>query len=57
MAMLRSDLAYPGQQIVNDELYNQLVTMHGTIMLPLFAPPVLRVRRLPHHVRVQHTVG
>ncbi|MFT4011587.1 MAG: cbb3-type cytochrome c oxidase subunit I, partial [Nocardioidaceae bacterium] len=38
MAMvMRSELAAPGQQIVNDELYNQLFTMHGTIMLLLFA--------------------
>ncbi len=41
MAMLiRSELAFPGQQIVNDELYNQLFTMHGTIMLLLFATPL-----------------
>ncbi|MGH3509962.1 MAG: cbb3-type cytochrome c oxidase subunit I, partial [Nocardioidaceae bacterium] len=41
MAMLmRSELAFPGQQLVNDELYNQLFTMHGTIMLLLFATPL-----------------
>jgi len=41
MAMLiRSELAYPGSQIVNDQLYNQLFTMHGTIMLLLFATPL-----------------
>ena len=41
MAMLmRSELAYPGQQVVNDEVYNQLFTMHGTIMLLLFATPL-----------------
>src|ERR671921_2842926 len=41
MAMLiRSELAYPGQQLVNEELYNQLFTMHGTIMLLLFATPL-----------------
>ena len=41
MAMvMRSELAYPGQQVVNDELYNQLFTMHGTIMLLLFATPL-----------------
>ena len=41
MAMLiRSELAYPGQQVVNDQLYNQLFTMHGTIMLLLFATPL-----------------
>jgi cytochrome c oxidase subunit I len=41
MAMIiRSELAYPGQQIVEDEVYNQLFTMHGTIMLLLFATPL-----------------
>ncbi|MCL8027058.1 aa3-type cytochrome oxidase subunit I [Nocardioides bruguierae] len=36
---IRAELAYPGQQVVNDELYNQLFTMHGTIMLLMFATP------------------
>jgi len=41
MAMLmRGELAYPGLQVVNEELYNQLFTMHGTIMLLLFATPL-----------------
>ncbi len=41
MAMLiRSELAYPGNQVVSDEVYNQLFTMHGTIMLLLFATPL-----------------
>src|SRR5687767_1692681 len=41
MAMLiRSELAFPGNQVVNDETYNQLFTMHGTIMLLLFATPL-----------------
>ena len=38
--LIRSELAFPGQQIVNDEVYNQLFTMHGTIMLLLFATPL-----------------
>jgi cytochrome c oxidase subunit 1 len=38
--IIRSELAVPGQQVVNDELYNQLFTMHGTIMLLLFATPL-----------------
>src|SRR3954447_19272184 len=38
--IMRSELALPGQQVVNDELYNQLFTMHGTIMLLLFATPL-----------------
>ncbi len=41
MAMIiRAELAKPGLQIVNEEVYNQLFTMHGTIMLLLFATPL-----------------
>jgi cytochrome c oxidase subunit I len=32
-SLMRSERAFPGQQVVNDEPYNQLFTMHGTIML------------------------
>ena len=38
--IIRAELAEPGQQIVNEEVYNQLFTMHGTIMLLLFATPL-----------------
>ncbi|HEY0775471.1 MAG TPA: cbb3-type cytochrome c oxidase subunit I, partial [Nocardioidaceae bacterium] len=38
--IIRSELAFPGQQVVNDETYNQMFTMHGTIMLLLFATPL-----------------
>ena len=38
--LIRSELAQPGLQIVNEEVYNQLFTMHGTIMLLLFATPL-----------------
>jgi len=38
--LMRSELAFPGEQVVNEELYNQLFTMHGTIMLLLFATPL-----------------
>jgi cytochrome c oxidase subunit 1 len=37
MAM-RAELARPGLQILSEEQYNQAVTMHGTIMMFLFAP-------------------
>jgi cytochrome c oxidase subunit I len=41
MAMvMRAELARPGMQFVDDGLYNQLFTMHGTIMLLLFATPL-----------------
>ncbi|WP_183098635.1 aa3-type cytochrome oxidase subunit I [Nocardioides pelophilus] len=38
--LMRSELAYPGSQVVNEETFNQLFTMHGTIMLLLFATPL-----------------
>jgi cytochrome c oxidase subunit 1 len=42
MAMLiRTELAVPGQQYLSQEQYNQLFTMHGTIMLLLYATPIL----------------
>ena len=41
MAMvIRAELARPGLQVVSNEQYNQLFTMHGTIMLFLFATPL-----------------
>ncbi|WIM98327.1 cytochrome c oxidase subunit I [Actinoplanes oblitus] len=39
--LMRAELARPGMQIVSPEQYNQLFTMHGTIMLLLFATPIL----------------
>src|SRR4051812_30349972 len=39
--LIRTELAAPGLQVVdNPEQYNQLFTMHGTIMLLLFATPL-----------------
>jgi len=38
--VIRAELAYSGNQFVSDETYNQLFTMHGTIMLLLFATPL-----------------
>ncbi|MFF0517898.1 cytochrome c oxidase subunit I [Actinomadura nitritigenes] len=41
MAMLmRAELMRPGLQVMNDLQYNQLFTIHGTIMLLLFATPL-----------------
>jgi cytochrome c oxidase subunit I len=41
MAMvMRAELARPNLQFVSTEQYNQLVTMHGAIMLLLFATPL-----------------
>ncbi|MEV5281925.1 cytochrome c oxidase subunit I [Streptomyces sp. NPDC052811] len=37
--LMRAELARPGLQIMTNEEYNQLFTMHGTIMLLLFATP------------------
>jgi Heme/copper-type cytochrome/quinol oxidases, subunit 1 len=42
MAMLmRAELARPGMQFLSLEQYNQLFTMHGTIMLLMFATPIV----------------
>jgi cytochrome c oxidase subunit 1 len=38
--IMRAELAQPGEQIVSREQFNQLFTMHGTIMLLLFATPL-----------------
>lgn len=37
--VMRAELARPGLQIVSAEQYNQLFTLHGTIMMLLFATP------------------
>ena len=48
MAMLmRAELASPGLQFLSNEQYNQLFTMHGTIMLLLYATPILRAWSSP----------
>ena len=39
--LMRAELAAPGQQFLSNEQYNQLFTMHGTIMLLLYATPIL----------------
>ena len=38
--IMRAELAEPDMQFVSLEQYNQLFTMHGTIMLFLFATPL-----------------
>jgi cytochrome c oxidase subunit 1 len=38
--VMRAELARPGLQLVSHEQYNQLFTMHGTVMLLLFATPL-----------------
>ncbi|MGH3500993.1 MAG: cytochrome c oxidase subunit I, partial [Nocardioidaceae bacterium] len=37
--LMRAELFEPGLQVVSSEQYNQLFTIHGTIMLLLFATP------------------
>jgi cytochrome c oxidase subunit 1 len=37
--VMRAELARPGTQVLSPEQYNQLFTMHGTIMLLFFATP------------------
>src|SRR6185369_6639088 len=39
--LMRAELAQPGLQFLSPEQYNQLFTIHGTVMLLLFATPVV----------------
>src|SRR3712207_5986396 len=38
--LMRGELGRPGLQFLSPEQYNQLVTMHGTVMLLMFATPL-----------------
>jgi cytochrome c oxidase subunit 1 len=38
--IIRAELVHPDLQLVSNEQYNQLFTMHGTIMMLLFATPL-----------------
>ncbi|WP_066373058.1 aa3-type cytochrome oxidase subunit I [Herbidospora mongoliensis] len=41
MAMIiRAELAQPGMQLISNRQYNEMFTMHGTLMLLLFATPL-----------------
>ncbi len=39
--LMRAELARPGMQFLSPEQYNQLFTMHGTVMMLLFATPIV----------------
>ncbi|MBF6299346.1 cytochrome c oxidase subunit I [Nocardia amamiensis] len=39
--LIRGELAQPGLQFLSTEQYNQLFTMHGTIMLLFYATPIV----------------
>ena len=39
--LMRAQLAVPANDLVGPELYNQLFTMHGTVMMFLFAVPAV----------------
>jgi cytochrome c oxidase subunit I+III len=39
--LMRTQLALPLQGFVSEEVYNQLFTMHGTVMMFLFAVPMM----------------
>lgn len=40
--LIRAQLAVPGNTVLGPEAYNQIFTMHGTMMMFLFAVPVLQ---------------
>ncbi|MGC4933095.1 cytochrome c oxidase subunit I [Gordonia sp. DT30] len=39
--LMRTELAQPGLQFLSNEQYNQMFTMHGTVMLLLYATPIV----------------
>ncbi|MAU83485.1 cytochrome c oxidase subunit I [Gordonia sp. NPDC062954] len=39
--LMRGELAQPGMQFLSTEQYNQMFTMHGTVMLLLYATPIV----------------
>ena len=39
--LMRMQLAVPGSELVSPSVYNQLFTMHGTVMMFLFAVPMV----------------
>ncbi len=39
--LMRIQLAYPGLQVLDHATYNQFFTMHGTVMMFLFAVPIV----------------
>lgn len=39
--LIRAELFTPGLQFLSNEQYNQLFTMHGTVMLLLFSTPIV----------------
>ena len=41
-AIMRTQLARPNQNLVGPDLYDQLFSMHGTVMMFLFAVPVMQ---------------
>ncbi|MFE1315830.1 cbb3-type cytochrome c oxidase subunit I, partial [Streptomyces sp. NPDC058755] len=38
--LMRAELARPGLQFMSNEQFNQAFTMHGTVMLLMFATPL-----------------
>src|SRR5919108_5634827 len=38
--LMRAELARPGLQLFSNDQYNQLFTVHGTVMMLLFATPL-----------------
>jgi cytochrome c oxidase subunit I+III len=39
--MMRTQLAVPNNDLITAEIYNQIFTMHGTVMMFLFAVPIV----------------
>jgi len=58
MAMImRIQLFGPDNRVISDQQYNELFTMHGTIMLLLFATPAVRRVRERDHAAADRRAG
>ena len=55
--LMRAELARPGLQFLSPEQYNQLFTMHGTIMLLFFATPIVFAFAQLHRAAADRRAG
>jgi len=58
--LMRTELAQPGLQVVSTDVYNQLFSMHGSVMIYLFMTPIglaLGVYLVPLQVGAREIAG
>ena len=58
--LIRTQLALPGYELMEPDVYNQVFTMHGTVMMFLFAVPMmegLAVYLIPKMIGARDPLG